>query len=159
MRRSVLLTLASLMASIAPAASAADMSTPEARWNAVASCGSRTDERARHACVDDVMRKAGVLGVEQERRDERQRFGRDPAPAVKSDEPDTMQLKIGTVTEGRDGSLTLTTEDGVMWRQTETRPAAQRPKAGQTLTVRKAMMGSFLCQVESTALFRCARSR
>ncbi len=52
MRRSVLLTLASLLASIAPAASAADMSTPEARWNAVAAAArARMSARAMPASM------------------------------------------------------------------------------------------------------------
>jgi hypothetical protein len=134
--------------------------SPEARWTAVVACADRPDERQRHACVDDVLRRAGVLTDAQEQRDQRQRFGRDAVPsAPKSEEPDSIDLVLASVSEGRDGRLVLTTRDGTVWRQTESRVFAQTPAAGQTLTVNKGAIGNFLCQVNGRSPFRCARSR
>ncbi|MET0290801.1 MAG: hypothetical protein ABW136_00460 [Steroidobacteraceae bacterium] len=160
-RRWISIGAASLLGVVSAVAAAAAPETPEARWNAVAACGSRNDERQRHACVDDVLRQAGVLNAEQDRRDERQRFGREPAPPPppKIDEPDRLGAKLTDIAEGRNGFLTLTTDDGTVWRQTEAREDAQRPKAGQTLNIRKALSGTYLCQIENRAVFRCTRSR
>ncbi len=129
------------------AMAAIDAASPEARWNAVVACADRPDERARHACVDDVLRRAGVLTDAQEQRDQRQRFGRDPAAAAaKVDEPESIELELTAVSESRDGRVTLTTRDGTVWRQTESKSFAQTPAPGQTLTVHKGALGNFLCE-------------
>jgi hypothetical protein len=141
-RRRLALVLAGLAA--LPAVSAEP--GPEARWNAVVACASRAD-RDRHACVDGVLRDAGVLGAAAA-------SGAKDAP-----DPDVGKFTLGAVAEARNGFLTLTTEQGAVWRQTETRPPAPTPRAGQTLTVRKGLTGSPLCQVEGAAVFRCTRSR
>jgi hypothetical protein len=122
------------------AASGAELTTPEERWSAVVSCASRSGERERHACVDEVLRQVGVLTEEQ---------------VV----PDAMDAKIAAVAQGRDGKLWFTTVDGAVWQQTESKSFALAPQAGQTLTIHKAMLGSFICLVNGKSAFRCARSR
>ena len=138
-------------------AHAADLASPEARWNAVAACAASADERERHACIDGVLRDAGVITREVEKRDERQRFGSDRTQQ-KAPEPEAMALTLASVTQARDGKLTLTTEDGAVWRQIESMDVLITPRPGQILTVHRASFGSFLCQV-STKTFRCSRSR
>jgi hypothetical protein len=139
-------------------ASAADGASPEARWNAVVACAGRSDERERHACVDEVLRRAGVLTAAQDERDERQRFGRKAAPPAEA-ETEAVNVRIQAASEGRDGRWSFTTEDGAVWRQTEDRNFAVTPQAGHTLTINKGMLGSFLCEVNGKSPFRCARSR
>ena len=163
MHRSRRFAFGSLVA-VAMVASAAAMdatgTSPEARWTAVVACADRPDERQRHACVDDVLRRAGVLTDAQEQRDQRQRFGRDAVPsAPQGPEPESIELVLASVSEGRDGRLLLTTRDGAVWRQTESRVFAQTPAAGQTLTVHRGAIGNFLCEVNGRSPFRCARSR
>jgi hypothetical protein len=148
----VLLVLAPLLASASEAAS------PEARWNAVVACAQRADERQRHACVDEVLRDAGVLTPEQKQREERQRFGRVTTPAA-TPEPEALEVTIAAAAEGRDGRWTFTTQDGTVWRQSESRSFPVTPVAGQKLTVHKATLGSFLCLIDGKFPFRCARSR
>lgn len=163
MQRTSRLALASLAAAawVASAAAMDDAGTsPESRWNAIVACADRPDERQRHACVDDVLRRAGVLTEAHEERDQRQRFGSTAVPSPpKRAEPDSIELVIASVSEGRDGRLVLTTRDGAVWRQTESRVFAQTPAAGHTLTVHKGAIGNFLCEVNGRSPFRCARSR
>ena len=149
--------------------------TAESRWNAVAACGSNLDERQRHACVDDVLRRAGVLTAEQEQRDQRQRFGLnatsprpgavtppgapDPDAATEPPVADKVEVKIAAVAESRDGKLVLTTEDGSVWRQIDSGLIRRTPEPGQTLSISKAALGSFLCSLGGKAAFHCRRSR
>ena len=159
--RSPAFLLAGLLALPAPGAA------PD-RWSDVVACAKRSaDERARHDCVDDVLRGAGVLGEEQQRREQRLRFGRNgavesrvaDAPASAAAEPDMLEMTLSAVTEARDGKLVVTTQEGAVWRQTDDKIITPTPAAGQAIVVRKATLGSFFCQVNGRAGFRCARSR
>src|SRR4051794_5516680 len=82
------LTLASV-----PLRAASSMSA-EQGWTAVTQCAADPSERARHACVDEVLRRAGLLTPQAEAKQRRQQFGLDentartappaPAPAAKA---------------------------------------------------------------------------
>jgi hypothetical protein len=76
-RRAV--TLACLAA--VSAAHAADSSSVQARWDAIARCAPLVDDGARHACLDDVLRQAGLMPDAARAAASRQRFGL-PAPTV-----------------------------------------------------------------------------
>lgn len=163
MRRATSFITASASCAMALAATAANetpASSPEARWNAVVACAARPDERQRHQCVDEVLRQSGVLTDAQDQRDQRQRFGRDAVtPATRTTEPESLAFELAAVSESRDGRLTFTTRDGTVWRQTESREFAQTPRAGQTLTVHRGLLGNFLCDIDGRSAFRCSRSR
>jgi len=100
-------------------------------------------------------------GVENERegavapREEaqRKRFGlegsRDPE----------LEVTLATVKEGGDGKLVLTTTDGAVWRQVESEPVRPTPAQGQTMTITKGSLGSYLCKPGKWVGFRCARVR
>ncbi|MET0290799.1 MAG: hypothetical protein ABW136_00450 [Steroidobacteraceae bacterium] len=71
-----------------PALSAQQTLNAEQGWSAVGQCASRTGDRARHDCLDDVLRRAGLLTPEAEKRERQRQFGlednaaaRAPAPA------------------------------------------------------------------------------
>jgi hypothetical protein len=53
----------------------------ERGWSSVARCAQEESERARHTCVDDVLREAGLLTTEMRTRQQRRAFGLDDKPA------------------------------------------------------------------------------
>src|SRR5665213_541677 len=63
------------------AAHAEDSSSVQAKWNAIAKCAPLVDDGARHACLDDVLRKSGLMPDAARAAASRQRSGL-PAPAV-----------------------------------------------------------------------------
>lgn len=157
-----------------PALAAADA---QARWDAVADCAARPDDRSRHACVDAVLRDAGLLTPEREAQQQRERFGLDertarptPSPAAPSapatasvpasaPADERLEVQVSKVQQTHDRKLVITTGDGAVWRQTTGGEVRPQPRSGDTLAVRKASLGSYICQVGDTLAFRCSRSR
>jgi hypothetical protein len=68
------------------AAAAEDSSSVQAKWDAIANCAPLVDDGARHACLDDVLRKTGLMPQTARAAASRQRFGLAaptvPVPAV-----------------------------------------------------------------------------
>ena len=60
-------------------------------WRAVAQCAEIGAAERRHACVDDVLRRAGLLQPEREARARRENFGRDAEPKSARTEPRVAQ--------------------------------------------------------------------
>lgn len=148
-------------------------------WSAVGECAQRGDERSRHACLDDVLRQAGLLTRETEVRDRQQQFGLEggagrvaspvpppvPAPATPAvPEPrppdvDRLQVEVAAATKGPDGKVVLTTTDGAVWQQTDSDTIQRLPTAGSPVNIRKASLGSYVCSLASRVAFRCRRTR
>ena len=53
----------------------------EKGWSSIASCAQEDSERARHTCVDNVLREAGLLTNEMHAKQQRRAFGLDDKPA------------------------------------------------------------------------------
>ncbi len=53
----------------------------ERGWSSMVSCAQEDSERARHACLDRVLREAGVLTNEMHARQQRNAFGLENKPA------------------------------------------------------------------------------
>jgi hypothetical protein len=74
------------MLAAATALAAEGGSDAEAGWAAVTRCAQQDTERARHDCVDQVLRDAGVLTPELRARQQQRAFGLDratsPVPAA-----------------------------------------------------------------------------
>lgn len=66
---------ASLLA-IGAVAFAQDTVPPEQRWAQVVACVAQGSSEGRHACIDAVLRAAGVLDPVQEQAQQRAEFGR-----------------------------------------------------------------------------------
>ena len=138
-----------------------------ANWTAITACASKPDERSRHTCVDGVLRQAGVLSAERQATERRARFGTEaqPAPPKTPDAPaaepieDRIEVEVASVTVTSDEKLIVTTTDGVVWRQRDSDPVRPAPAAGDTMTIRKALLGSFMCAVRRNDAFRCSRGR
>ena len=138
-----------LLALVTQGAMAQTATTPEARWNAVAACATRADDRTRHACVDQVLHQAGLLEAEAVARPE-------TAPP---EMPERFEAQVAVVGKGSDGRITITTTDGAVWRQTETVELRFDPVVGQTIEIRKAALGSSLCVLPRNPAYRCRRTR
>lgn len=199
-KTSTRVTTALFMALFSAAAAAAQVE-PSAGWNAIAGCARQVTDRARHACVDQVLRDAGLLDgpavspppaanlpapapvtppsavaaappspapvVAQAAPPPPQVVAAPPAtvspppnaPAAARvnpmDMPDRQELSIAAVRKSADGRLILTASDGVVWRQNERQTMSQDSKVGDSLSIRKAAMGSFICSVTANPSFRC----
>lgn len=75
MRQGFMSRAAATLATVVATVSAWGAGDDAARWAQVRDCAARGDSAARHACVDEVLRAAGVLTPEAEAREQRQRFG------------------------------------------------------------------------------------
>jgi ligand-binding sensor domain-containing protein len=63
------------------------------------------------------------------------------------------------VTVTPDAKLIVTTTDGVVWLQRDSEAVRPTPAAGDTMIIRKALLGSFLCSVGRSVAYRCSRRR
>jgi hypothetical protein len=156
-------------------ARAASPMSAEQGWSSVARCAQEDSERARHACLDRVLRDAGLLTTEMDTRQQRRAFGLEeqraaaakapapaPAPPVAAEpEPaaDRLEVAIASVRKGVDGMLLVTTAEGAVWRQSESVEMPLPPVAGDRMKIRKGAMSGYRCSVARTNLtFRCARN-
>lgn len=157
----------------------------EAGWAAVTRCAQQETERARHDCLDQVLRDAGLLTPELRQRQQQRAFGlsqpaapppaakapsapageprasasSEPKPPAPESPPDRVQVQIAAVASSPDGKLAITTSDGAVWRQTETLDNRRLPAVGESMTIRRGALGGYLCTLASKQSWRCARSR
>jgi len=156
----------------------------EAGWTAVTRCAQQETERARHDCLDQVLREAGLLTPELRARQQQRAFGLEqpaaaapaapplvekalpargakPAAATPAAEsaPDRVEVEVASVVKGRDGKLVVTTTDGAVWRQTESLENYRLPAAGERMSIRRGKLGGYLCTPSSKLSWRCARDR
>lgn len=107
-----------------------------------------------------------VYDREQLRRTRRSLFGI-PLPSLnifgggddKSESEDVSQIEmtISSVRQDSEGRYTFTLEDGARWQQIDTRMFSARPRAGQTIRIRRAAMGSYLANVGTQVAVRVRR--
>jgi hypothetical protein len=70
-----------------------------------------------------------------------------------------QEVTLTRVDQAGDGKLLLTTTEGAIWKQVESAPVRPVPTAGQTMTIEKATLGSFLCEPSKYVSFRCVRAQ
>ena len=177
---SCLATLASLTAR------SEGISSADAGWAAMKRCAAIADDKARHACTDETLRDAGLLGAVKPASaaapsdaaraaappaaapatanvsgpDSRQRFGLQPPPAPKPTPSESkLEVTLANVTQAGDGKLVMTTTDGATWRQVESEPIRPQPTQGQTMTIARKSLGGFMCESANRVAFRCYRTR
>jgi len=184
-KRTAAVTVASIL-SLGPAAlraQAPGAMTPDQGWSAISQCASNPTERARHACVDDVLRKAGLLTPQAEAKERRRQFGLDenaaraappvaapkpppspaPAPASaappKNDDSGRVEVEVARAAVATDGKVVVTTTDGAQWKQTDSDTLPRLPAAGDRVKIRRASLGSYLCELPTHHTFRCVRTK
>jgi hypothetical protein len=146
----------------------------EAGWGAITRCAAAPDADARHACVDDVLRRSGMLTAAAESASARKRFGLPPpvpraaapeqASAAGSPQPhehgdDQLVVTLAQVDQGGDGKLALTTTESAVWRQVESTAVRPIPVPGQTMAIARTSFGGFMCKYGKWVAFRCYRVR
>ncbi len=186
-RRAV--TVACLVTGLAavPATHAEDSSSVQAKWDAITRCAPLVDDAARHECLDEVLRKSGLMPDAARAAASSQRFG-SPAPAPVAATPvaaapavaaspvaapaapvaapnakhaseEMIQVTLAGVQRAGDGTLVLNTTEGAIWRQIEAAPLHPEPVAGDTLTIKHTVFGGYMCQSKKWIVFRCVRAR
>ncbi len=157
-------TVAAFLA-FAASAPAMAQAEPPAAIKALAACRALTDDAQRLACFD---REAGalvqsveskqtvVLDQQEVRKTRRSLFGftlprlpffNDDKDDGK-DEPEFTEIEtpIKTVQSTGYGRFRFTVDDGAVWQTTEGINAF--PKPGQTVTIKKGLMGSYFIRFE-----------
>ena len=152
---------------------AQDGGDPAANWRAVVACAEQGDSDERHACVDDVLRAAGVLDPVREAAAQREAFGapspapepparaaREIAPANPAAAPsrkiDSIETTVADALLGGDRLLVVATAEGAIWKQIDGSPFRRAPAKGTTFTVEEGALGSYRCKIGSD-IYRCRR--
>lgn len=163
---------------VAGAALAQGTGDPAQNWSKVAACAQLDRAEKRHACVDAVLRDAGLLDRAREASQQRQSFGEPerprerpqpaparhapapaPSPAPGSTAPELQQIAT-TVSRAFDPGnrlMVIVTADGQIWQQSESKDLGLPPPPGTVFTVEKGALGSFTCRVAKGRSFRCRR--
>lgn len=77
---------------------------------------------------------------------------------AKDDGPvDVLTDTVKDARQDNDGNWTIVLSDGAVWRQTDKKTLAPRPKPGQKVEVRKGALGSFFLKVEDLPAVRASR--
>jgi hypothetical protein len=165
------------MALAAAPLAAAPPATPKAEGRAEAlqhliDCRKLTDNTARLACfdqaaaaMDQAEAKGDIVVVdrEQARKVRRQAFGF-TLPSIslfergeKPEEIANMEGKIAAAGRNNAGKWVIRLEDGATWAQIDTNEVPNDPKAGDTVTIRRATMGSYMLSLGHHIAFRARR--
>ena len=135
-------------------------------------CRKITDNTQRLACfdqaaaaMDQAEAKGDIVVVdrEQARKVRRQAFGFS-LPSItlfergeKPEEINNMEGKIAAARQNNAGKWVIRLEDGATWVQIDTNEVPNAPKAGDTVTIRKAAMGSYMLSLGHHIAFRAHR--
>lgn len=136
----------------------------------VLECRKLVDPDARLACFDtsvaaletaNQQKSLVVISEETVKETRRGLFGLAlPRIGIFRDTDDDEALKeLSTAIKsvrGVDGAWVFTLEDGAVWQQTDGAYLRQ-PKVGQSITIRRAAMGSYIAKVEGGLGFRIKR--
>jgi hypothetical protein len=112
-------TLLCLTTTVVPAQTPGTMNA-EQGWSSIARCAQEDSERARHTCLDRVLRDAGLLTSEMHAQQQRRAFGLDdksartPAPAATAAPPATAAVPPATTAEVLKRPATGTTPGGAI---------------------------------------------
>ncbi|KPL66943.1 hypothetical protein SZ64_01840 [Erythrobacter sp. SG61-1L] len=142
---------------------------PAANWQEIARCAGEDRSARRHTCMDEVLRRAGLLDPQQEVAEQRETFGQrpgrdDPQEAAKAEVPrsasparlDEVKGQVAFAKLVGKGRLLVVTSEGAVWRQTSAETIRIVPEAGVEFTAMKAAMGGYRCKLGRTT-YRCER--
>jgi hypothetical protein len=162
--RSKLILAALVLAITASPLQAQDKRTVPPVLQKVLDCRALTDSAARLACYDagvtalENARTGGEVAVfdrEEVRKTKRGLFGfslsdlpifgtRDKANAEEErDEVKEITAKMKAVSRNSSGGFIVTLEDGARWEQTDSTTLGRSPRVGETVTIKRAALGSY----------------
>lgn len=132
-------------------------------------CRTLADIGARMACYDGIalddvesqQQSAPPPVAERERRSDTG-FGSNQLPRAPADEPgrEHISARVTRAVERQPGLYLLTLEDGSQWQFVDAAPAAyDPPRAGSTVEISKAAMGSYLIRYAGQRSVRARRVR
>ena len=170
-----------LMAALTLAASGAEAQTkPRDRAGAIQKlidCRALIDNAARLACFDltaaalDVAEAKGEIVVvekEQMKAVRKQAFGftlpslsmfdRDDR-GERAEPLDRITATLVRASRNNAGKWVMELEDGAVWIQSDSEPLPRGAKAGSTVEIRQASMGSFFVNVDKQRAIRASRAR
>jgi len=166
------LLLAATIALAAPAfAHAAEPAEP-AVIAALKACRAITADAERLACYDKAAQSVTkaqetgeviIIDKQTARAARRQAFGLElPTLSILdrgADKAETEKLQSAVKSARVDAEqrLVVTLEDGAVWRQIDDTMLGKPPKAGDTIEVRKASMGSYMMKIGSQPAIRVRR--
>lgn len=168
------LLLAAAIALAAAPALAAEPAEPAepAVIAALKACRAITADAERLACYDKAAQSVTkaqetgeviIIDKQAARAARRQAFGLElPTLSILdkgADKAETDKLQSVVKSARVDGEqrLVVTLEDGAVWRQIDDTMLGKPPKAGDTIEVRKAAMGSYMMKIGSQPAIRVRR--
>ncbi|WP_417622822.1 hypothetical protein [Parasphingorhabdus sp.] len=150
------------------------LTAPPTIYTDMVACRDIAEPTARLACYDEKVaalqtaqstNQVVIADREQVREARRGLFGL-ALPRIKlfdgdGDEGDQIEQIEGIIQSARtirSGKWLIHLEDGAVWQQTEPpRSTMRRPKAGDTITIERAALGSFLAKVNDGRGFKVKR--
>lgn len=141
-------------------------------YSAVLGCLTVPDRDARLACFEDAATKLKaaterrdivVVDKNQIKKTKRTLFGL-PLPRIDILGGDEGQEEVkqvdGIVASAHrdgDGRWVVSLQDGAVWQQIDDRPVARAPRAGFTVRIERATMGTFMMSVQNQPGIRVKR--
>lgn len=137
-------------------------------------CRGKSDNAERLACydgaasaMDQAEAKGDIVVVdrEQARAVRKQAFGFTlPSLSLfeRGEKPEQIDRVSGVIAASRadaNGKWVLRLEDGAVWRQIDGESPHRDPKAGMTVEIKSASMGSYLLSVDGQRAFRAHRDQ
>jgi hypothetical protein len=162
--------------SVACAASQAAAAAPPlkrpAALQAVVDCGKIAEDAERLKCFDaavakmtEAERSGDLVAIDREQRRAvtRQSFGFTlPSLAVfdrgdKSDEADKLTATLASASRNADNKWVFRLQDGAVWRQIDDNYLGRDPHPGSAIVIRRAMLGSYILNVDGQPALRVHR--
>ena len=72
---------------------------------------------------------------------------------------DKISVELSGAHKDATGKWVMTTVNDAVWRQTDDTELFNDPHAGSKVAIRRAMLGSFFCNVDGQSAVRCARAQ
>ena len=159
----------------------------QSRWEQMSDCAKERMPEDRHACVDEIFRHAGLLDPVREAEIQREEFGRarrdNDAPtsiaaadmtaptgvtSIQADELayaavtppaeiDSIETQIASARIDGLRKLTVVTNEGAIWRQTDDGRIRRLPRKGESFVASEAAFGGYRCTYNDSFSFRCER--
>jgi len=154
---------------------AADVKTKRAAaFQAVLDCRATTDAAARLTCfdaaassLDQAETKGDIVVIDREQAStaRKQAFGFElPSldifdKVMPKEDLDRVTVTLKDAYRGKDGKWVMVLEDGAVWRQIDAETPFNAPRAGSTVKIRRAALGSFFLNIDGQTAIRAQRSR
>lgn len=168
----LLLAAAIALVAVPSLAGAAETAEPTV-ISALKACRAISADAERLACYDKAAQSVTraqetgeviIIDKQTARAARRQAFGLElPTLSIldkgaDKGETEKLQAVVKSARVNAEQRLVVTLEDGAVWRQIDDEMLGKPPKAGDTVEVKKAAMGSYMMKIGSQPAIRVRRS-